>query len=1390
MSHPNEDFIKRFTKQNFENQTKKPIIEEAFKEVIIKSQKEIEESLKNPIKVEKVFLPKKEKPIVTDKRHLPTKKDILLKEKAIEKKYKSISPKELVEQNALAFKAPAQVEYKDWQPFKTPFGIFYFNKDTNQWMNNFGIIKNTLNDFLSLFDMSSMDGQGPFISGSTGEIPFESSLPLLRVVDGDIYGYMVERNHDFNSIDEYYPEFPYTLLANGLSTFGGVFNFLEIGVQDVATQWDSGLAGRAFMGGALGTKGDISGAIEYDEPGTSGRTWATNWITQNAVPGSLYDIGDTARRGVGSEYIEPSSFNKYQWYDFATGEVKGANHISIAAGYGGGVFITENNKKLSVPRTGYTTSFTITSAIYDLILNHPSIWSLECKNPDLISGASAYNITHGFGQTSNKELNLAPFGELKEVAPNVKNTLVIKIDGSLGFTGFDLFGKVRDDLPSGTGFIDIAMGGDAGSDWAIAAKENGQIAVWGRSPGASGVVENVPPSLSSKVVTQVAAGWKHAVVLTDTNDVICWGSNDFGQCTVPSGMTGLGNIVQIDARQYYSMALNDSGRVFIWGGEKDPAELPAYIGIYDVPSGLTGPTFSADIKKIAAGDYFAMALDINNTLYAWGFTGENSVLSVVGGTVVEVPSEIQGRIVDIAAGAAHALAAVGPTGYDAGNFIVAWGANTNFDGVTTNQATVPSTVYTGVNQTPYRLGAGHYHSVVLTNGGKIAPVAGLYGNDLDMDGVDDVGATGEINLVSVDLSTDQCLAMLDENGTVRILYNSDTTPQGIASTSAAWDYLTYFDEDWIANGFLTDDENNPVTIENRDFVSVTVSGGLLGSLIYVWCLHKSGRLYGVEITSVAGTTGSNNYYNAYNQKKNKFVDPQDPESGRASDFGTLETPPLGPPPGARPDEFKQYYAWSGSTVTGSIINGTCKEIAYVLNFIPKIDGVRFPVTSVWGGYISGGVATCINPTYTGYIPSRSSFPHPTQMCEVVKFQDVATSNPYVRRLLSRVQHYTATYNSGSQTWSYPENSNFDQQLYDMIYGVVLEVNNTQQLVYVPPRCVSLQRFCSGLANNESARGPGLVGILSNNGTWTPFAGNDVYVPCIFDITTNPNYAQEILDHGRVTMKGDFTLGTASFDYSRYGFSPLFNYAYPQASPGGSRWKIGNGPNPLSPGLVTPIPTLETYDESTMWINTRATISNTSGGWGNPPKVNGEYLSVYEIPLDGTAPDSLFGFSYFDYFGSTASDPPSWMVKETQYITNDVIVKVFAYGDTAGNYPVLSGGSANTGYTLAGSNIPVLAVADDNILDNPFAWIRSVGDLAYGIRLDGTIDLLSQRSLDRDGFVFDPFWGPCYPTDRYANGITFDSIKPANYSEILNQLKNVGSYTFGTYPTYNHYLPNL
>jgi hypothetical protein len=1002
-----------------------------------------------------------------ERRSLPQKKDIIQNYKNLQTVDTNQLNESVYQKADLLFKKTLSkqiteekksVGSKDWEIVSTPYGLFYFNKTTNQWMNSFGIVSETFEKLMELtqtmFSFQSQDGDSKKIRISP---IYENNLSLLRVVDSDIYGFIVERNHDSFSIDNYYPEYPYTR-DRSLNNFGDIYEFLNV-MENIQT-WDSELSGRAFMGGALGKRLDIAGATSYGEPGSTERAWSQNWAKLNSANGlaSFYDVGDSARRGINSREIKPSTFSKYQWFDFLQNEVKGSLKISIAAGYGGSVQIDKDTEKINVPRTGYTSIPGQSSAIYDIIITNPTPTQIESANPYLV------------------ELN----------------------------------------------------------------------------------------------------------------------------------------------------------------------------------------------------------------------------------------------------------------------------------------------------------GAGT----------KIAKIRELFSNDLDGDGVVDVPENEQIKFVSIDSSVDQVLATLDTNGSIRLVYNYDTSAEGLISTGNAWQFLAYFDKDWIGNGFLTDDTGEPVFIENKDFVSVTVSGGL-GSFIYVWCLHKSGKLYGVELVTASELAVDKN------KKREKFIISGQPSSGRNLNFGKPNNPT-----GFNqntPDEFRIYYNWQNDLPVSAVDNGLCKEIAYVLNLIPKVNNIRFPVTSVWGGYHTGGILTCIDPTYTGYFPSTADeFKHPTQMCEIVKLQKIRTFSENVVRLLNKIQRYTATYNSNTNTWSYSGNTNCDQNMYDTIFGVTLNVNGVNQLVYVPPRCVSIQRLArNATSSSPNTNADGIVNILSNNGTFTVIAGNETYVPSIFDVSINPNYLQEMTQYNKLTMRGDFTLSGNSWDYDRYGASALFNYDSGSA-PDATRYKYGNGPNLLNPNLVVPPITFEEYDPSIHW-KSFFTQANIPMGWGNPPPgITTAWIPQYNIPEEGTNALNVFGFSIFDYLGNTAMEArPNYAFKEGNYITNQQVVKVVCYGDTAGNLPIYSNQSINSNYNFFGNTIPVLGIANEEILENAFAWVRGVGDITYGIKFDGTIDLISHRAADLDGFIFDPFWGPCYPTDRLnPSGITFSNLKPANYNDKLDTLKKVGVYVEGNYTSYNYYLPDV
>jgi alpha-tubulin suppressor-like RCC1 family protein len=57
-------------------------------------------------------------------------------------------------------------------------------------------------------------------------------------------------------------------------------------------------------------------------------------------------------------------------------------------------------------------------------------------------------------------------------------------------------------------------------------------------------------------------GKKHFVILTNNNRVLCFGDNTYGQCDVPSGLTGIKSIF---ATEYASGAVKNNGEVIHWG---------------------------------------------------------------------------------------------------------------------------------------------------------------------------------------------------------------------------------------------------------------------------------------------------------------------------------------------------------------------------------------------------------------------------------------------------------------------------------------------------------------------------------------------------------------------------------------------------------------------------------------------------------------------------------------------------------------------------------------------------------------------------------------------------------------------------------------------------------
>jgi Regulator of chromosome condensation (RCC1) repeat/PASTA domain len=169
----------------------------------------------------------------------------------------------------------------------------------------------------------------------------------------------------------------------------------------------------------------------------------------------------------------------------------------------------------------------------------------------------------------------------------------------------------------------------------VAAKADGTVVAWGCGIEDYGQCA-VPGGLSG--VIAVAAGQAHSLALKSDGTVVAWGCSgyDLGQCTVPAGLSG---VTAIAAGYGHSLALEDDGTVVAWGCGLGSG---AY-GQCNVPAGLSGVT------AIAARDYHSVALKSDGTVVTWGCG------SLANRGQCDVPTGLSG-VTAIAAANAHTLA--------------------------------------------------------------------------------------------------------------------------------------------------------------------------------------------------------------------------------------------------------------------------------------------------------------------------------------------------------------------------------------------------------------------------------------------------------------------------------------------------------------------------------------------------------------------------------------------------------------------------------------------------------------------------------------------------------------------------------------------------------------
>jgi len=202
----------------------------------------------------------------------------------------------------------------------------------------------------------------------------------------------------------------------------------------------------------------------------------------------------------------------------------------------------------------------------------------------------------------------------------------------------EMLGVSSDEVISVPSMIDLSSVEDValGSDHASARRSSGRVYSWGRNNrgqlGDDDTRDSVDPvrSVGLTGIVEVDAGTQFGLALDDQGYVYAWGYGRYGQLgngdtineSYPTEITNLTDISGIAAGRRHGAAFDASGRTWTWGynnhGQLGDGTFDNSLDAYQV-------SYPRRVKQIEAGDYFTAALDRYGEVWTWGYNNHGQL---------------------------------------------------------------------------------------------------------------------------------------------------------------------------------------------------------------------------------------------------------------------------------------------------------------------------------------------------------------------------------------------------------------------------------------------------------------------------------------------------------------------------------------------------------------------------------------------------------------------------------------------------------------------------------------------------------------------------------------------------------------------------------------------